>query len=120
MKKLRDPTAWPEWQPEIEEVSGPVPLELGDEVEGVARMLGFGVQGRSAATMVADDTFEEDVIVGVRMKVRYTVRPSGQGSIVTRRLETYLPNGFGGRILSVFLKWRLKRMQEGVLEELTK
>lgn len=69
--------------------------------------------------MVSDGTtFEEDVIVGVRMKIRYELKEVPDGVVVTRRLTTSLPSGVSGRVLSFFLKRRLAKMQQTVLDEL--
>ena len=118
MKILRDPETWPEWQSEIIETVAPSPLKEGDEVEGRAKLLGFIVSGRSS-TVTADSTnFVEDVIVGVRMQVHYEVRETQEGTVVSRRLTASLPDGFSGRMLSFFLKRRLKAMQKGLLDAL--
>ncbi len=92
----------------------------GDSVEGRAQLLGFVVDGRSSAVAVREDAFEEDVIVGVRMRVRYSVTTAPEGTRITRRITADLPAGFSGRILSFFLKRRLRKMQRGVLETLTR
>ena len=118
VRVLRDPSTWPEWQTEIIETTGPAPLEQGDEVEGRAKLLGFEVDGRSKSISAGVRTFEEDVIVGVRMRVMYEVTETATGVTVTRRLTAYLPRGFSGRALSFFLKRRLKAMQRGVLDAL--
>ena len=115
---LRDPSTWPEWQSEIVTTDGPARLESGDEVEGRAKLLGFEVDGRSHTVDASATSFIEDVVVGVRMRVEYEVTPGPQGATVTRRLTTFLPGGFSGRVLSFFLKRRLKAMQRGVLEAL--
>lgn len=120
MKLVLDPSTWALWQPEIEIARGPAPIREGDVVEGRARMLGFtGVDGRSTAVHVTDSIFEEDVVVGVRMKITYEVRPRADGVEVTRRLTAHLPGGLWGRVLSMFLKRRLEKMQSSVLEALT-
>ena len=77
MKHVLDATAWPAWQPEIIATEGNKRVAEGDIVSGKARMLGFGVEGRSYATKVEENVFEEDVVVGVAMRVRYEVRPDG-------------------------------------------
>ncbi len=118
MKIITDPSTWPAWQSEILETAGPVPLAEGDEVEGRATLLGFVVDGRSATTAASTSSFAEDVIVGVRMRVRYEVRETSAGTVVTRRLSATLPGGLSGRALSFFLKRRLKAMQKGVLDAL--
>ncbi len=118
LDRVLDPSTWPQWQPEIISTTSSRRIVTGDSVEGRARLLGFVVDGRSSAITVSDDVFEEDVIVGVRMRVRYHVEPSGEGTTVTRHLSAVLPGGFSGRILSFFLKRRLQRMQQGVLESL--
>ncbi|MEA2446442.1 MAG: hypothetical protein QOK47_79 [Actinomycetota bacterium] len=82
-------------------------------------MLGFTVQGTSTTMAVDDDEFVEDVVVGVRMHILYRVEKSDNGSRVTRRLEAEMPTGLAGRVLSWFLRGRLRRMQERVLDALT-
>ncbi len=119
MQRIRRPATWPQWQSEILSVGGPEELRLGDEVEGRARLAGFEVQGRSVTTEIGPDVMVEDVLVGVRMKVLYRVEETSQGSLITRRLEAYLPRGFAGRILSLILIPRLRRMQEKVLDRLS-
>ena len=118
MKHVLDATAWPAWQPEIVSTKGSKRVAEGEIVSGSARMLGFGVEGRSVALEVADDVFEEDVVVGVAMRVRYEVRPDGNGCRVTHRLESNMPTGLAGRLLSAFLRSRLKKMQKTALERL--
>jgi hypothetical protein len=81
-------------------------------------MLGFEVTGRSTAVEVGDSVFDEDVIVGVTMRVRFEVRPSAAGSVVTQRLTAELPEGVAGRLLGLLLRRRLRRMQRVALERL--
>ena len=118
MAILSDPQTWPGWQTEIIETDGPSPLVQGDVVEGRAQLLGFVVNGRSSTLVATESSFAEDVIVGVHMRVEYEVTPGPGGSIVKRRLTTTLPAGFSGRVLSFFLKRRLKAMQKGLLDQL--
>ena len=118
MALILDATSWPRWQPEIVSTEGPRRVSPGDVVRGHARMLGFHVEGHSTAADVARDGFEEDVIVGVRMRVRYQVTPDGDGARVTHRLTSELPRGIFGRILSFSLRWRLRAMQRAALREL--
>ena len=119
MSNLLDPETWPAWQPEIISSKGPSPLQKGDTVTGEARMLGFtGVEGRCAVVDAGDDFFEEDVVVGVGMRIRYEVKSDGTGSTVVHRLEADLPTGFSGRVLSFLLRRRLKRLQRTALERL--
>ena len=114
---ILDPVSWPSWQPEI--VTTRSPRGADGAVEGRARLLGFVVEGRSTPVSVGEAHFEEDVVVGVRMRVRYEVRPTSTGgATIVRRLNADLPGGFSGRILSFFLKRRLERMQSKVLDEL--
>lgn len=121
MDLVRNPETWPRWQPEIVSTDGPNPLEEGDDVYGHAAMLGFRVEGHSKSVVVSPDTYEEDVVVGVRMRVVYEVARDDTGStIVTRRLSALLPGGVAGRLLSFFLRRRLTRMQNGVVEELVR
>ena len=80
--------------------------------------MGFDVRGRSAVVDVDDRVFFEDVIVGVRMRIRYTVTPDGSGSVIGHHMEADLPAGPLGRLLSVFLARRLRKMQSELLEKL--
>jgi hypothetical protein len=121
MDLVRDPKTWPRWQPEIVSTEGPAPLEEGDDVYGHADMLGFRVEGHSKSVGVSDEAYEEDVIVGVRMRIVYEVgRDRSGNTVVTRRLSALLPGGFAGRVLSFFLKRRLTRMQNGVVDALVR
>jgi hypothetical protein len=52
------------------------------------------------------------------MRIEYTVDETASGVVVTRRLVASLPGGVSGRVLSFFLKRRLKAMQKGVLDAL--
>lgn len=120
MQRILAPKTWPEWQAEIKSVEGPDRIEEGDQVSGDAELVGFKVQGRSDAHVVDDELFIEDVIVGVRMVITYQVvrTPSG-GTRVTRSLEADLPAGILGRLLSIALRARLRKMQEKLLRDLT-
>ncbi|HEV3473678.1 MAG TPA: SRPBCC family protein [Actinomycetota bacterium] len=118
MRVVRDPATWPTWQSEIISTQGPAPLDIGDEVLGKAKMLGFEVQGRSEATSVDDQHFVEDVVVGVRLIVTYSVAEHAGGCTITRTVETELPGGPLGRLLSLPLRRRLKKMQVQVLHAL--
>ena len=118
MKRVLEPATWPSWQPEIISTSGPEVLGVGDVVIGEAQLLGFTVQGTSTTTLVDGGEFVEDVVVGVRMRVTYRVEERDGGSLVTRRLEADMPTGFAGRFLALFLRLRLRRMQERVLDAL--
>jgi hypothetical protein len=121
LELVRDPGTWPRWQPEILSTEGPQLLEEGDDVYGHAEMLSFRVEGHSKTVLVSGDAYEEDVVVGVRMRILYEVaRDDAGNTVVTRRLSTLLPGGVAGRILSFFLKRRLTRMQDGVVEELVR
>lgn len=113
-----DPSTWPSWQPEIISTSGVGPLSVGDVVQGEARMLGFVVHGHSTALEVGERAFDQDVIVGIRMRVRYEVTPSDGGSLITSRMTTDLPRGLSGRVLAFFLRRRLKRLQQTTLQNL--
>lgn len=115
---MRDPATWPAWQSEILATDGPAPLEVGDEVLGKARMLGFDVEGRSEATSIDAHTFVEDVVVGVRMIVTYSVAEDDSGCTITRTVEMELPGGPLGALLALPLRRRLKKMQDQVLHAL--
>ena len=118
MTELLDSTRWPHWQPEIVATEGPARMQEGDVARGRARMLGFGVHGVSVAAEVGESIFEEDVVVGVSMRVRYQVEETHDGCRVTHQLECDLPSGLSGRVLSFFLRARLKRMQRTALNRL--
>lgn len=118
MSRVVTPSTWPAWQSEILATEGPQRVGPGDVVEGRARLLGFDVRGRSAAVEVDDRVFFEDVIVGVRMRIRYTVTPDGSGSVISHHMEADLPAGPLGRLLSVFLARRLRKMQSELLQRL--
>jgi Polyketide cyclase / dehydrase and lipid transport len=118
MNAILDASQWPKWQPEIVMTAADGRVAEGEIVDGRAKMLGFAVDGRSQAERVTDSDFEEDVIVGVRMRIRYEVRPHRDGSEVRVRLATRLPTGFSGRLLSLLLRYRLRRMQKIGIERL--
>lgn len=118
MDRLLDASTWPAWQPEIVTAEGPERLTAGGVVEGTATMLGFGVHGRSVVSSLEQESVEEEVIVGVRMRVRYEIRPSNDGCEVVHQLECDLPAGLAGRVLSVFLRFRLRKMQRTALRRL--
>jgi Polyketide cyclase / dehydrase and lipid transport len=118
LRRLLDPSTWPQWQPEILAASGPSTLDTGGVARGRARLMGFEVEGHSTAIEVGRDAFEQDVVVGVRMRVRYEITPNPHGVMIVHRLTAELPRGILGRILSFFLRWRLKRMQRVVVARL--
>lgn len=120
MALLRDATTWPIWQHEIRSAEGPSALEDGDIVTGTAEMLGFGVNGHSTVTGVAPDRFSEDAIVGVLMRIEFSVEEASEGAVITHHLAAYLPTGALGRVLSWFLRRRLVRMQRATLEQLAR
>ena len=112
LERILTPATWPEWQSEILRVEGPERLSEGDVVLGDAQA--SRLRGRRPQHLAGGHSrlLLEDVIVGVRMRVRYTVSPDGNGTRVTHRLESDLPRGVAGRVLSVFLRWRLAQDAE--------
>lgn len=118
MERIRRPASWPGWQSEILSTEGPQRLSEGDVVAGKAAMLGFEVDGQSLTVEAADDRYVEEVVVGVGMRVAYTVAPAGSGSRVTHRLECELPGGPLGGLLSFFLKRRFVKMERELLKRL--
>ena len=119
MERLLSPGSWPEWQSEIDSVErGGKLMEADEVVRGRATLLGFKVDGHSTTTHVSEEAFEEDVLVGVRMKVRYSVSSSAGRTIISHRLTSDLPGGASGAVLSFLLKRRLRRMQKRLLREL--
>lgn len=119
IRYVRSPATWPKWQSEIVAVDGSGTVREGDVVDGDARLLGFDVTGRSSVVKVTGDAFEEDVIVGVRMRVSYAVSPTASGSTITHRIQADLPSGIAGSVLSFLLSLRLKRMQRNLLAALS-
>jgi hypothetical protein len=115
---ITHPRTWPEWQTEIDSTSGPEALTAGDTVEGRARMLGFRVNGHADMDRVEDTVVNHQVIVGVRMQVRYDLEPDGDGVRVTHTLTADMPDGLAGKLLSVFLRRRLRTMQRKLLDNL--
>lgn len=120
MEQILDSGRWPSWQPEISETRGSNKLVGGDVVTGDASMLGFDVSGHATVEDVSISLFDEDVIVGVRMRIRYEVTVRGDGCTVTAKLTAYLPRGAAGRVLSLFLKRRLRWMQRTAIENLVR
>lgn len=118
MEQILDPTTWPRWQSEIRSISGPDRIEAGDEISGDASIIGFDVEGVSRALEVEGTKFVEDVTVGVRMRVTYRVERVGDETVISRRMETRLPSGPLGWLLTRVLKGKLKRMQKSLLEKL--
>ena len=115
MEQVLAPETWPEWQSEIISVSGPPRVSPGAVVQGKAELLGFHVSGHSTSIEVSPTSYEEDVVVGVQLRVRYEVVPAGKGAAISRTLIADLPGGPMGRILSFFLARRLRKMQVELL-----
>jgi hypothetical protein len=112
---------WPDWQSEIVSVENRGPLTtIGEVARGEADLLGFQVHGHSTATDVGPARFEEDVVVGVRMRICYEVRPDERGCLVTHSLIADLPGGVCGSVLTLFLRWRLRRLQRTALAGLAR
>lgn len=118
LARISAPTTWPEWQSEILSTDGAQWAEARDLVHGRARLLGFDVHGRSFTITSEEDRFEQDVVVGVRMRVRYEVDPRPTGCSVAHQMEADLPGGFAGSILSLLLARRLRKMQVDLLNRL--
>lgn len=117
---VRQPARWPEWQPELVSAEGPEVASEGDLVLGRAHMLGFHVDGVSRILEAGEDHLEHEVVVGVRIRMRYEVAPDPAGAAVTHRLTVSLPGGPSGRVLSLFLRPRLRAMSRAVLEGLSR
>lgn len=118
MALIADPSTWPAWQPEVLGTRGSSPVRRGSVVEGRARMLGFDVDAHSTVTEASRSAVEHDVVVGVRMRVRYRLSDAPGGCLLEHRIETDLPGGLSGRVLSLFLRPRLRRMQQRMLDNL--
>ena len=115
---VADATKWPSWQPEITSIEGPTSMASGDVARGKARMLGFHVDGHATAVDVGGTYFEQDVIVGVRMGIRYEVKPIEGGTMITHTLSAQMPRGISGMVLALFLRRRLRWLQRTALENL--
>jgi hypothetical protein len=120
MRRIRDAMSWPEWQSEILSTEGSRELDSGEDVLGTAKLLGFVVDGRSKVVDVSGSALSEDVIVGVRMRVRFELQETDDGCTVTHHLIADLPSGALGRVLSWFLRRRLKRMSTDLLDRLVR
>ena len=118
MTLIRTPATWHGWQSEIIEAKGARYIESGDVVRGRAAMMGFDVDGQSVTESAGPTSLSQDVVVGVGMKIRYDVTVTDGGTTVTHRLVSKLPAGALGVVLSLFLRWRLRKMQKMLLEEL--
>lgn len=81
-------------------------------------MMGFDVNGQSVALAVTEDSYEQNAVVGVGMHITYSVEQTPHGTTVTHRLSSRLPAGSLGRVLSFFLKRRLRKMQKELLRAL--
>lgn len=115
---VKRPATWPDWQQEILSTEGPNVLEAGDVATGQASMLGFNVRGQAVAQRSTERAFSHFVVVGVGMTVSYEVEETSAGVEVTHRIESDLPTGLLGTLLSFFLKRRLRRMQSKLIDAL--
>jgi len=115
---VADASKWPSWQPEIKSIEGPRAMASGDVARGKAQMLGFYVDGHATAVEVGNAYFRQDVIVGVRMGIRYELKPIEGGTMITHILSAEMPSGISGRILALFLRRRLRWLQRTALENL--
>ena len=118
MEQIRSPDARAGWQSELVWLAGPEGLAAGDSVEGLADMLGFLVEGKATTTELGNAHYEEDVVVGVRMRIRLELVPQDDGVLVRHTLTSKLPGGIAGRVLSVLLRGRLRKMQRDSLANL--
>ncbi|MFN2525787.1 MAG: hypothetical protein ABR505_05930 [Actinomycetota bacterium] len=115
---LSRPDQRPNWQPEILWMRGPDRLAEGDEQYGRARMMGFEVAGRSRTIAASNGVFEEEALIGVRLRIRYEITDADGGIEIAHHLTADLPRGFWGRIVSLFLRSRLRVMQLRALRNL--
>lgn len=97
---------------------GPERLAPGDEQHGRARMMGFEVAGRSRTIEVTEDAFEEEALVGVRLRIRYEISSNDGEVEIAHHLTAELPRGLWGRVVSLFLRSRLRGMQTHALRNL--
>ncbi len=81
-------------------------------------MLGFEVAGRSRTISVTEDIFEEEALVGVRLRIRYELSAVDGQIEIAHHLTADLPRGLWGRVLSLFLRSRLRAMQGRALRNL--
>jgi hypothetical protein len=118
LARVRRPETWPHWVPEITSMESSGEVMAGDTLRGRASMLGFGVDGHGSVTEVSAGRFEQEVVVGVRMTASYEVRSAEHGAVVHHELTVAAPHGPVGAVLSLLLRWRLKRMQRRLLRNL--
>lgn len=116
--RIAAPETWPKWQSEILSTEKPRWVEPHEIVHGRARLLGFDVHGRSLTIATEPLAFEQDVVVGVLMNVRYSIEEGSTGCRVTHELKADLPGGLSGRVLSFLLARRLRKMQVDLLARL--
>jgi hypothetical protein len=69
---------------------------------------------------VAAGSYKQDVVVGVGMRISYSLRVTPRGTQITHTLASDLPEGKLGRVLSFFLARRLKKMQRELLANLAR
>jgi len=93
-------------------------MASGDVARGKAQMLGFYVDGHATAVEIGNAHFQQDVIVGVRMGIRYELKPIEGGTMITHTLSAEMPSGISGRVLALFLRRRLRWLQRTALENL--
>ena len=120
LDRIKQPSTWPEWVPEINSTTSKKSIvDVGDNVEGLAEMLGFRVNGRAHVTEITPTLFVQDVVIGVRIVARYEVEPTEHGSVIHHELIVSAPRGPMGRLLTFFLRGRLRSMQERLLANLS-
>lgn len=120
LELITSPATWPTWQPEILETSGPERLETGSIVDGRASMMGFEVDGKNATLSLSSERVEHHAVVGVGMRITYEIETTPEGSKLTHRLDSNLPSGPLGSLLSFFLRARLRKMQREVVKNLAR
>lgn len=114
------PATWPSWQPEILRTDGPDLLDEGAVVDGRAAMMGFEVDGKNVTLELGDRRIVHHAVVGVGMTITYEIEEHADGAHLTHRLQSDLPSGFFGKLLSFFLRARLRRMQREVVANLAR
>ena len=117
---VRSPATWPQWQSEIVTTEGPDPVTPGDVVRGDASMLGFEVDGHSTIETSSESILDEDVIVGLRMRVTYSVELVGDRTRLRHKFSARLPGGVWGGLLALFMRRRFRKMQRDLLADLAR
>lgn len=119
---VRDGQNRPGWMPELEVTDAPArPLAAGDRVRGRSVAFGHRVPGLSDVLAVEDGrVLEEDVIVGVRLRITWSFTSAGGATRCTQAIDVAGPTGPLGPVLRWVLSVRVRLLQRRTLARLRK